>query len=116
MFQVEAPDELISLHYGECYRKFLDLTSCTCLGLWRPERGLILPHPCVFTNPSPELQIEPGDQFFVVGKPFTFARLGDIFGGAAPTRDWTEILLNTLYHWVKISLKRFDWWKSGDEQ
>ncbi|KAG6612479.1 Calcium-activated potassium channel subunit alpha-1 [Phytophthora cinnamomi] len=79
LFQVEAPEELIALKYGECFRKFLDMASCTCIGLWRPERGVVLPHPCVFINPPMELQIEPGDLFFVVGKPFTFASSPDIF-------------------------------------
>ncbi|KAE9038279.1 hypothetical protein PR003_g5987 [Phytophthora rubi] len=79
LFQVEAPEELIALKYGECFRKFLDMASCTCIGLWRPGRGVVLPHPCVFINPPMELQIEPGDLFFVVGKPFTFASSPDIF-------------------------------------
>ncbi|KAL4110706.1 hypothetical protein PRIC1_002396 [Phytophthora ramorum] len=79
LFQVEAADELIALRYGECFRKFLDMASCTCIGLWRPERGVVLPHPCVFVNPPMDLQIEPGDLFFVVGKPFTFASSPDIF-------------------------------------
>ncbi|KAJ0404855.1 hypothetical protein P43SY_007937 [Pythium insidiosum] len=72
LFQVEAPDELISLQYGDCFRKLLDVTGCICIGLWRPERGVILPHPCVFVNPPPDLQVEPGDLFYLVGKPFTF--------------------------------------------
>ncbi|KAG7381861.1 hypothetical protein PHYPSEUDO_005517 [Phytophthora pseudosyringae] len=79
LFQVEAPDELVALKYSQCFRKFLDMASCTVIGLWRPERGVVLPHPCVFTNPPMDLQIEPGDLFFVVGKPFTFASSPDIF-------------------------------------
>ncbi|ETP05919.1 hypothetical protein F441_17586 [Phytophthora nicotianae CJ01A1] len=79
LFQVEAPDELVALKYGECFRKFLDMASCMIIGLWRPERGVVLPHPCVFINPPMELQIEPGDLFFVVGKPFTFTSSPDIF-------------------------------------
>ncbi|POM70269.1 Calcium-activated potassium channel subunit alpha-1, partial [Phytophthora palmivora] len=78
LFQVEAPNELVALTYGECFRKFLDMASCTVIGLWRPERGVVLPHPCVFINPPMDLQIEPGDLFFVVGKPFTFTSSPDI--------------------------------------
>lgn len=85
---MEAPDELLSRSYGECFRKFLDLASCTCLGLWRPERGIILPHPCVFANPPPDLQVEPGDQFFLVGKPFTFAGSGDLFTASRRVSDF----------------------------
>ncbi|KAE9012963.1 hypothetical protein PR003_g15058 [Phytophthora rubi] len=79
LFQVEAPEELIALKYSECFRKFLDMANCTCIGLWRPERGVVLPHPCVFINPPTDLQIEPGDLFYVVGKPFTFTSTPNIF-------------------------------------
>lgn len=79
LFQVEAPNELISRNYGECFRKFLDMANCTIIGLWRPERVLLLPHPCVFINPSMDFQIESGDLFYVVGKPFSFSSSPDMF-------------------------------------
>ncbi|TMW66371.1 hypothetical protein Poli38472_004136 [Pythium oligandrum] len=72
LFQVEVPDELVSLHFIDCFRKLLDMTSCVCIGLWRPERGVILPHPCVFVCPPPDLQVEPHDQLYLVGRPITF--------------------------------------------
>ncbi|CEG44139.1 calcium-activated potassium channel subunit alpha [Plasmopara halstedii] len=79
LFQIEAPNKLIARTYGECFRLFLDMASCTIIGLWRPERGVALPHPCVFTNPPTDLQIEVGDLFFVVGKPFAFTSSPNIF-------------------------------------
>jgi hypothetical protein len=53
-----------------------------CLGFWRPERGIILPHPCVFIYPEPDFQVEPHDQLYLVGKPFTFAEAQQMW--AAP--------------------------------
>jgi hypothetical protein len=53
-----------------------------CLGFWRPERGIILPHPCVFICPEPDFQVEPHDQLYLVGKPFTFAEAQQMW--AAP--------------------------------
>lgn len=54
--------------------------NCTCIGIWRPERGMILPHPCVFLNPPPEMQIEPGDHFFLVGPPISEFAAFEMFG------------------------------------
>lgn len=47
--------------------------------MWRPERGAILPHPCVFINPPADLEIEPGDHFFLVGHPITVAEASKMF-------------------------------------
>ncbi|KAF1329070.1 Calcium-activated potassium channel subunit alpha-1, partial [Globisporangium splendens] len=79
LFQLEAPETFVALSYATCFRKFLEQASCVAIGIWRPERGAVLPHPCVFINPPHDLETEPGDLFFLVGRPITDAKALEFF-------------------------------------
>ncbi|TYZ62501.1 hypothetical protein PybrP1_008711 [[Pythium] brassicae (nom. inval.)] len=80
LFQLKCPPNLAGTKYSTCFRKFLEATSCAAIGIWRPAHGIDLPHPCVFVNPPPELTVEIGDLFFLVGRPFTFSEAIAFFG------------------------------------